>query len=127
MAGGVKPLHHQSKTTSWKQNLDNRSYIKDTNCSMKVQSEHSKKKQFDFPEGGWECSKCQNYNFKGRKECYRCKKAKDSDDFDGKPKHMFLPEHEKAALKAEKANKRISKNRSSNPNDSLEEEVLNTE
>lgn len=61
------------------------------------------KKSFDFPEGGWECKKCQNYNFKGRKECFRCKKAKNDDDFDGKPEHMTLPAHEKALIKAAKS------------------------
>ena len=69
-----------------------------------------KRRQFDFPDGGWECSKCQNYNFKGRKECHRCKKAKADDDHDGKPTHMFLPAEEKAALKAAKSKK--SKNKS---------------
>ena len=44
--------------------------------------------EFRFPDGGWECSKCQNYNFKGRKTCNRCKKAKGSDDVEGKPTHM---------------------------------------
>ena len=34
----------------------------------------------------------ENYNFKGRKECYRCKKAKSSDDVEGKPEHMLKPE-----------------------------------
>ena len=58
-----------------------------------------------FPEGGWECGKCQNYNFKGRKECFRCKKGKDSDDYEGKPQHMFLPANEKAAIKAAKGKK----------------------
>lgn len=47
---------------------------------------------FEFPDGGWECNKCQNYNFKGRKECYRCKKAKSSEDAEGKPEHMLKPE-----------------------------------
>lgn len=46
------------------------------------------RKSFDFPDGGWECSKCQNYNFKGRKECFRCKKSKDQEDHEGKPEHM---------------------------------------
>jgi hypothetical protein len=64
-----------------------------------------KNRQFDFPEGGWECKKCQNYNFKGRKECFRCKKGKDDLDYDGKPKHMFLPAEQKAALKAAKTRK----------------------
>jgi hypothetical protein len=45
---------------------------------------------FEFPDGGWECGKCQNYNFKGRKACYRCKKAKSGDDIEGKPEHMNL-------------------------------------
>jgi len=35
---------------------------------------------FEFPEGGWECSTCSNYNFKGRKQCHRCKKDKDDTD-----------------------------------------------
>jgi hypothetical protein len=47
------------------------------------------RKSFDFPDGGWECSKCQNYNFKGRKECFRCKKGKDQEDHEGKPEHMY--------------------------------------
>lgn len=46
------------------------------------------KGNFEFPEGGWECSKCQNYNFKGRKECNRCKKPKTTKDTTGKPVHM---------------------------------------
>jgi len=46
---------------------------------------------FVFPDGGWECNKCQNYNFKGRKACFRCKKAKSTDDNDGKPEHMTKP------------------------------------
>jgi len=46
----------------------------------KPEKSEKKNRHFDFPEGGWECSKCQNYNFKGRKECYRCKKAKSDDD-----------------------------------------------
>jgi len=60
---------------------------------------------FDFPEGGWECSKCQNYNFKGRDNCYRCKKDKTDEDYEGKPKHMSqakLTKKQKKALKAEK-------------------------
>ena len=46
---------------------------------------------FEFPEGGWECNKCKNYNFKGRKECFRCKKQKSMDDVEGKPEHMLKP------------------------------------
>ena len=43
---------------------------------------------FEFPDGGWECSKCQNYNFKGRKECNRCKKVRTVKDLSGKPAHL---------------------------------------
>lgn len=65
---------------------------------------------FDFPDGGWECSKCQNYNFKGRKECHRCKKPKTVKDTTGRPEHMFKPEQEKVALKAAKnKQKRMNK------------------
>ena len=46
------------------------------------------KENFSFPDGGWECNKCQNYNFKGRKACFRCKKTKCSEDNEGKPEHM---------------------------------------
>ena len=44
---------------------------------------------FHFPDGGWECSTCQNYNFRGRKECNRCKKPKTKQDTDGKPLHLL--------------------------------------
>ena len=65
---------------------------------------------FEFPDGGWECSKCQNYNFKGRKQCHRCKKPKTVKDITGRPEHMFRPEDEKAAMKSIKnKQKRINK------------------
>lgn len=65
---------------------------------------------FKFPDGGWECSKCQNYNFKGRKNCHRCKKARADDDVEGKPEHMNMPACEKAAMKlANKAQKRLTR------------------
>jgi len=32
---------------------------------------------------------CNNYNFKGRKLCFRCKKVKGEDDLDGKPQHLI--------------------------------------
>ena len=47
------------------------------------------KKGYAFPDGGWVCSKCQNYNFYGRVKCNRCKKEKDKEDSDGKPKHLL--------------------------------------
>ena len=65
---------------------------------------------FEFPDGGWECSKCQNYNFKGRKQCHRCKKPKTVKDTTGRPEHMFRPEDERAAFKTMKnKQKRMNK------------------
>lgn len=55
------------------------------------------KGQFEFPDGGWECSKCQNYNFKGRKECNRCKKARTKQDLSGKPLHLLKSEQKDAS------------------------------
>merc|ERR1711990_887458 len=65
------------------------------------------KRSFDFPDGGWECRQCQNYNFKGRKECFRCKKAKDEEDFEGKPEHML-----RADTKSNKKQKKTQKPKS---------------
>jgi hypothetical protein len=44
---------------------------------------------FNFPDGGWVCSTCQNYNFMGRVKCNRCQKIKTKSDFNGKPKHLL--------------------------------------
>jgi len=57
---------------------------------------------FEFPDGGWVCSQCQNYNFAGRTKCNRCHKIKSKSDFNGKPKHLLRrtsKEAEKPALK----------------------------
>jgi len=35
---------------------------------------------FQFPDNGWVCKQCQNYNFPGRTCCHRCKKVKMTDD-----------------------------------------------
>ena len=59
-------------------------------------------KSYEFPDGGWECSKCANYNFKGRKSCFRCKKSKSSDDANGKPEHMFMQPAERVQRKKAK-------------------------
>ena len=63
------------------------------------------KGNFEFPEGGWECSKCQNYNFKGRKECNRCKKPKTTKDLTGKPSHLVKADSEKTPFKLHKDKK----------------------
>lgn len=47
------------------------------------------KSEFDFPDGGWVCSGCQNYNFFGRQKCNRCLKIKTKLDLNGKPKHLL--------------------------------------
>ena len=39
--------------------------------------------KYKFPTGGWECSECLNYNFKGRNRCHRCKKWKNAADTEG--------------------------------------------
>lgn len=69
---------------------------------------NAKKDNFNFPDGGWECSKCQNYNFKGRKNCHRCKKSKDDEDIEGKPEHMMMAPQAKAAMKASQKQKRTT-------------------
>lgn len=65
-------------------------------------------RDFSFPEGGWVCSQCQNYNFSGRLKCNRCCKLKGKDDQNGKPMHLIkktnstnLIENEEAALEGE--------------------------
>jgi len=71
---------------------------KTTSCnSTKIDSAGNILNSYDFPEGGWECSTCSNYNFKGRKCCYRCKKDFSQNDIIGKPKHMLMHDEEKAA------------------------------
>ena len=52
----------------------------------------NKKKSFNcfkFPDGGWVCLSCQNYNFYGRLKCNRCGKMKTKYDPIGKPKHLL--------------------------------------
>jgi hypothetical protein len=56
-------------------------------------------KEFTFPDGGWECSMCNNYNFQLRQNCFRCKKERDETDFAGKPKHIRKAENKRAKIK----------------------------
>ena len=53
------------------------------------QADRREKENFAFPDGGWVCSQCQNYNFAGRVRCNRCTKQKSKTDFNGKPKHLL--------------------------------------
>ena len=57
------------------------------------------KKSFSFPEGGWVCRPCQNYNFAHRNTCHRCKKQVDTNDFKGVPKHLLVPQSHKENVK----------------------------
>lgn len=63
------------------------------NDQLKVKSEprghELLEDQFAFPDGGWVCSGCQNYNFYGRPKCNRCLKLKTRQDYNGKPKHLL--------------------------------------
>lgn len=42
-------------------------------CETEKENSNTKE-EFDFPDGGWVCSSCQNYNFFGRQKCNRCQK-----------------------------------------------------
>lgn len=87
-AGGVKPLHQTNF------NLNNiKSFV------PKDSVKETRESDFKFPDGGWECSKCQNYNFKGRKECHRCKKSKAEDDCEGMPQHLTMSPTQRAEAK----------------------------
>jgi hypothetical protein len=88
-AGGVKPLHQTNF------NLNNIKSFVPKGESLK----ETRESDFKFPDGGWECSKCQNYNFKGRKECHRCKKAKADDDCEGMPQHLTMSPTQRAEAK----------------------------
>jgi hypothetical protein len=52
----------------------------------------SKEDKFNFPDGGWVCAQCKNYNFYGRMKCNRCNKAKTTNDVEGKPQHIIRKE-----------------------------------
>lgn len=43
---------------------------------------------FQFPDKGWSCGNCSNYNFPQRETCKRCDKERSEDDIVGKPEHL---------------------------------------
>ena len=92
-AGGLKPLH-QTFTPTF-----NSFQPSQLVCEQPTQATIEKVNDFKFPDGGWECGKCQNYNFKGRKECHRCKKAKGDDDCEGMPQHLTMSPNQRADAK----------------------------
>ena len=98
LAGGVKPLHQRPQKR-------NQAGSDEENPEEK--EEEAKKQnaeEFAFPDGGWECSMCNNYNFKGRAKCFRCKKVRDQKDNEGKPKHIRQMENKKAKAKLARQN-----------------------
>jgi hypothetical protein len=107
-AGGVKPLH-QTYTPTFT------AFQPIIESAVELSSQDAEKKahDFKFPDGGWECSKCQNYNFKGRKECHRCKKSKCDDDNEGMPTHLTMSPNQRADAKKKgllKNNKKVESN-----------------
>ena len=75
-----------------------------------VVARKEKDHSFAFPDGGWECFACSNYNFKGRTKCFRCKKPMGTEDKGGRPEHMFLEgDAKKAILAVEKEKKKEAK------------------
>lgn len=74
------------------QNITNRSNVIVNDKSEDLQK--SEKPQFKFPDGGWVCLACKNYNFCGRVKCNRCGKNKTKDDPVGKPKHLLKREND---------------------------------
>lgn len=75
------------------QNVTNRTQkVPEKDKSQKKKAGESK--QFKFPEGGWVCLECENYNFQGPAKCNRCGKVKTKEDPVGKPKHMLRTEND---------------------------------
>ena len=84
-AGASKWGKYKKKEKENKRNQQRRRNAVDSDNSSEITSD---KDNFDFPDGGWVCGQCQNYNFQGRTKCNRCHKSKAVTDFDGKPKHL---------------------------------------
>jgi len=80
------------------------------------------KDEFDFPEGGWVCGGCQNYNFFGRQKCNRCLKAKSKQDLNGKPKHLLRQSHQKQSVSNKKVDVSDKVTKSSLKNSTKEKE-----
>ena len=81
--------HEQVKTEPVAKETQNVSCAKWAKYKHKVEVRPETDGNFEFPDGGWVCSQCQNYNFAGRTKCNRCHKAKAKNDFNGKPKHLL--------------------------------------
>ena len=77
------------------------------NTCESMACDHNCKKTFAFPDGGWVCSFCQNYNFFGRVKCNRCDKEKSKDDMEGKPKHLLRFDDENSSSDKSPKKKKI--------------------
>lgn len=62
-------------------------YVKPTR-SASVKAAKKNKRRAKFPDNGWVCSACRNYNFETRNSCNRCKKMKADQDKKGMPLHL---------------------------------------
>lgn len=91
----TKRATSNNSNTSNKENL----YQPKKKESSKEEQTGANPSAFSFPDGGWVCSFCQNYNFYGRTKCNRCSKAKTKEDCEGKPQHIIRKE-----LKSRKKN-----------------------
>ena len=83
----LKAIEVQSKDRLVLKNITNQLQYKESGEKKNIKS-------FKFPEGGWVCLTCQNYNFCGRVKCNRCGKYKTKDDPVGKPKHLLKKEND---------------------------------
>ena len=102
---------HSTETVQPLRNITNRtSTLNKDQATDYSTKKNSSKAQFKFPEGGWVCLDCQNYNFCGRVKCNRCGKNKTKDDPVGKPKHLSQKENDEndpsVATKTEKCPKK---------------------
>lgn len=84
----MKPQEDVKTNTATKESQNSAS-AKWAKYKLKNEEKSEADNNFEFPDGGWVCSQCQNYNFAGRTKCNRCHKSKSKNDFNGKPKHLL--------------------------------------
>ncbi|CAI2367263.1 unnamed protein product [Moneuplotes crassus] len=85
------------------------------NC-LKPQARSKARAGFSFPEGGWVCSFCQNYNFYGRIKCNRY--------VDGKPQHIIRKETKRTKNDENNMNK-MNKKRKNKPKKNNQNKEVN--
>lgn len=113
----------KKRTSHKKSNSENDiNYFKNKRVSK---NKKQKGNNFTFPDGGWVCSQCKNYNFYGRTKCNRCHKYKSKKDFVGKPKHLVVYNKKQKKShkprKGSKNKKNINKKRLSRKNTNTSE------